>query len=102
VLVKRAEIIVAIVSCLSVITGGVLAFFSFLGVILSISPRSAIAWAWWSFSLSVFAVVLAQVVVVLGVRRQSIGSALGCHLPVTVVGLIFIVAMVLRLLVFYS
>ena len=99
---KTAQIVVDITSCLSTVAGGILAFFSVLGVILSISPRSAIAWAWWSLSLSILAVVLAQVVLVLGARRQSIGSALGFHIPVMAIAPIVIILMVLRLLVFYS
>lgn len=99
---KTAQILVGITSCLSTVAGGVLAFFSVLGVILSISPPSAIAWAWWSLSLSVLAVVLAQVVIVLGAKRQRIGAALGFYIPVMAIAPIVIILMVLRFVVFYG
>jgi hypothetical protein len=98
---KRAQILVGVTSCLSAVAGGLLAFFSVAGLILSLPPRSAIAWAWWSLSLSILAVVLAQAVLVLGALRQGIGLALGFHIPVMAIAPTIIVLMVLRLLVFY-
>jgi len=106
--VKTALILVGISSCLSTLAGGVLALLSILGFIDSIPPRSAIGFAWWSLSLSVIALVLAHVLIVLGVRRQSIGSvrsvalALGFYTLVMAIAPIVIILMVLRLLVFYS
>jgi len=100
--VKTAQILVGITSCLTTVGGGLLAFLSILGFVCSIEPRIAIGFAWWSVSLSVFAVVLAQVVIVLGARRQIIGAALGFHIPVMAIAAMVIILMVLRLLVFYS
>jgi len=99
--VRTAQIITGTLGCIATAAAAILGFLSLLALILSTSPSSAISMAWWSFSLSLFAVASAGAVIVLGARRSSTEASLGFGLPIFIIAPIIIVVMMLRLLVYY-